>query len=127
MDYTYAIKHFAEAIRPETIDMVVKPSNIHHRLVKTRNKKKYYLLKKNLPFLKAGEVFEDSSGMRETINLSDLQYCIKIGVDRICFIYPDRKIYWINPLYFEDWGDVRETESNEITCSVPLKYLRRLE
>jgi hypothetical protein len=127
MDYNHAVKHLAKAIYPEQIDMVIKPNNPHHILIKTINKKKYYLLKKELPFQSAGEIFKDNKGYRESINSIDLIYCINTNVDKICFIYPNRIIYWIEPLDFQRWGKARETDGGEVTCSVPLNYLRRLE
>lgn len=128
MEYSFAIRYFAKAIYPEQILPPMIPNNIHHRLIKTRNNKRYYLLKKNLPYISAREECDKVETIGESINLNDLQYCVKINVDKICFIYPNRKIYWISPLDMEDWGNVRGIESTgEVTCTVDIKHLRRLE
>lgn len=131
MDYAYTIKRFAEAIKPEILSQVIPKNNGKHTLIITAKGKKYYLLHKRAPFIFFDDVFqnEQSRGMADSINKEWLNYCLnkKINIDKICFIYDDKSVYVIDPKELEKDGKVRETKWGEITVSIPISSMRRIQ
>jgi len=91
----------------------------------------YYCLYKRNFFFQFGQIFSQK-GMRgagESINNDVLSYILEWSIDWILFIYPDSKVYQIDPKIWQKFVQVnqtmRYTENMEYTTSVPVKLLDR--
>lgn len=91
--------------------------------------KHYYCLFKKKFFYKFGEIF-NTSGAGESINKDVLDYIEMWAYDAIIFIYPDKKVYFIDPYtwvdYVKEHNTIRETSKNEVTTSVSIRLLQPL-
>ena len=87
------------------------------------------------------------SGLGESINVEWLNYAISVGVNYLCYVYPDRKVYVVSPLavkkFCEKNGLIRKQDRinsylladcsksrelvNESTYVFPIKLLERLD
>lgn len=88
-----------------------------------------YLLFKRDVFKSFGAIF-NTDGVGESINLGILNQIIENGIPRLCFAYPSGAIYEITPQAFLEQayrnGYFRRTSTGEMTASIPIKELKRI-
>ena len=79
--------------------------------------------------MKFGVIF-NLNGAGESINKSELDKAIEMRVNHLLFVYPDERVYEIDPRKFKNWAEgnktIRRTQkTNEKTYSVPIRELNK--
>jgi len=120
-----------ESVEKNTQDKVIDVCMINknrHCLLTTNKHLRYYLLFKRDFFRSFGKIF-NKDGLGESINIEYLKFCKQNEIDAILIVYQIGHVYTV-PV--QEWWDyaqnnntIRETISEEITMSIPLRLLRR--
>lgn len=115
-------------ISPNEILHTYEAQNKRHHIIKFTNGLKIVLLTKKEPFYNFGRIFENEEGWGESINKEALERYIKLGIKYILIRYLENKYtYFIKPIEWLGKAYIRETNGSEITLSIGMKNLKRLE
>lgn len=127
-----SIPTIVEAIEKTTLDKVLTmtfQNQYRHILIETAHGLKYWCTAKGDWFNKFGEFFRLGASLGESINQECLEKAIVEGVSTILFAH-GADIYAISPLEYKMFAErfktQRQTESGEVTVSVPQTLLRKL-
>lgn len=121
-----------ETIERLTLDKVslIQFQNQHrHILIETERGLKFWMTFKGDWFLSFGKFFNLGASLGESINAEILEKVIVLNVSTILFIH-GADIYAISPQEYKNYAEKfktsRQTESGEVTMSVPQTLLRKI-
>lgn len=107
--------------------MAISYSNKYgHRIVQTKENKRYYIIFKKEMYKTFGDEFETNEGFGESINKEFLENSLRKLCDMILYVYDNGLIYAISPRLVKRIGKVRlQNNGTETTYSFPAKFLIR--